>query len=118
MSYDIGLVEQLLPYVWDAEWFYGLGHQTAPDDDMPRGSSDGSKSGSWMAHRIDVTQAWRRCKTLTDDERLRLFAFYAYGWTEAEIARAVGVSQPAVSRSLKRAAGKLATYLNEGDISD
>ena len=56
-------------------------------------------------------QLYEALNKLSDTQRARLLLYYVYGFTHEKIASLQGVSQPTVSRSIKRAIKQLQKQL-------
>lgn len=52
-------------------------------------------------------------RKLSDDQRVSVLAVHGYGWTYAEVAEILGVSQAAVTNHVHRGLAKLRTFLEE-----
>ncbi|MFI5942230.1 hypothetical protein ACIBCB_18500 [Streptomyces uncialis] len=116
-AYDRRLVEHLMPAVWSTEAAYGIRSPTAPDADMPAGSTDPRTAGTLFAHLADIRRAWRECQ-LTRGERRALFLRYALDWPDELIAARDRVTGRAVRYRLERGVGKMACWLNGSDYVD
>lgn len=113
-TYTREQVEDLLPLMWDPEWFLGPGQrETAPDGDMPRGYMDPSHGGNWMAEVCDIRTAWRRAP-LTMPERRRLILYYGQGLDQHQIAAWQGVARQTIGESLTNGIDKLLETINGG----
>lgn len=110
-DYNEDAVRELLPHLWSADRFYGLSNPLAAEGDMPRGTTDPSHGGSWMAHLVDLNTAWQKAP-LTSAEMGRTFLYYGAHWEQPEIATHYGVSQQAVALSIGNAVTKLTAYMN------
>ena len=68
MTYTPGQVVHLLPFLWEEYLPSGVDNPHKADPDMPRGSTDVSHKGTWMAMLADLRIAWEE-PVLTGDER-------------------------------------------------
>lgn len=117
-DYSRESVESLLPAVWDESFVYGLPQKdTAPDPDMPRGSSNKAESNNLAAYISDIKFAWARTP-LTVKERRALILAYGFGWTQQEIAFNQECSRPAITLRINTAIGKIVARLNGGFYYD
>jgi len=135
VTYTPGQVAHLLPYLWDEYLPSGLDNPVKADPDMPRGSTDVSHKGTWMAMLADLRLAWEE-PVLTDDERRRVLHFALLGGDldndgiegfykgspvgppAQHIAKHEGKDPRTVRGSINRAAEKLADVLNGIDRSE
>lgn len=107
-------VESLLPSVWDEGYCYGLPRKdTAPDPDMPKGSTNKSHGNDLSAYLADINVGWHRTP-LTRKERVALFLAFGMGWTQDQIAYNQGVAQQTISNRIFTAVGKIVARLNGG----
>jgi hypothetical protein len=117
-DYSRESVESLLPAVWDDSFVYGLPQKdTAPDPDMPKGSSNKAHANNLAAYIADIKFGWEKTP-LTDKERRALVLAFGFGWTQREIAFNQGVSQQAISNRIEAAVGKVVARLNGGYYYD
>ncbi|WP_329022468.1 MULTISPECIES: hypothetical protein [Streptomyces] len=116
-GYDRRLVETLLPAVWSTETAYGLRSPTAPDADMPKGTTDPRSADALFAHLADIRRAWKSCP-LSRGERRALFLRYALDWPDELIAARDRITGRAVRYRLERGIGKMACWLSGRDYVD
>lgn len=117
-DYSRESVESLLPAVWDESFVYGLPQKdTAPDPDMPRGSSNKAEANNLAAYISDIKTAWE-LTPLTVKERRALVLAFGFGWTQKEIAFNQECPQQNVSRRIDAAIGKIVARLNGGFYYD
>lgn len=113
-DYSRESVEVLLPAVWDEDYSFGLPKKdTAPDPDMPRGSTNPKTANNLPAYIADIKTGWAKA-ALTHKERRALLMRFGLAWTQDEIAAHEGVSQQTVSERLFVAVGKIVSRLNAG----
>jgi len=75
-----------------------------------RSVADPAEGGVWLATYLDVKAAWSRAD-LTQGQRDLLFWYYHDEYTQAELARALEVTQQTVAKRLKQARSKLIDQL-------
>lgn len=100
--YNAGIVETVLPDVWDVE-SWGTSRGEAADQEK-RSTSSPSEGGGRMAALADVSKAMR---VLTADEEATLRLKYHDGYNLTEIANQQNVSTEAVRKRVNRALSKL-----------
>ncbi|GAA0967289.1 hypothetical protein [Actinocorallia libanotica] len=110
-GYDRRLVEHLLPAVWDVEAAYGIRNPTAPDADMPKGSTNPKEGSILQAHLADIRRAWEKAP-LPYVLRQALFMRFALDYIHEEIAIVQNVTRQAVGYRLDRGVGELTAWLN------
>ncbi|MFI1799885.1 hypothetical protein ACH427_21370 [Streptomyces sp. NPDC020379] len=115
--YDRALVEHLLPAVWDAEAAYGLRSPTAPDADMPKGTTDPRAASTLFAHLADIRCGWATAP-LSLGERQALVLRYGADLPDDEAGALQGVTGRAVRYRLERGVGKIAAHLNGTEYVD
>lgn len=113
-DYSRESVESLLPAVWDETYCYGLPRKdTAPDPDMPKGSTNKSHGNDLSAYLADIKVGWDRAP-LTQKERVALFLAFGVGWTQEQIAFNQGVVQSTIHDRIFSGVGKIVNRLNGG----
>lgn len=113
-DYNREAVEILLPAVWDESMCYGLPKlDTAPDPDMPKGSSNKATANNLPAMIADIKTGWEKTP-LSLGERRAILLTYGMGWTQDEIAAHEKVSRRAIGYRLETAVGKIVARLNGG----
>ena len=116
MSYSEGLVESLLPSVWDRTYAWGVYDPSAPDPDMPRAKYKSPKEATtFWTHLIDARRAWESAPVLMP-ERRALFLHYALGWSAEEIGYNQGVSARTINKRLAKGLDTMTRWLNERGV--
>ena len=87
-TYDRVLAAKLIEAMYN-EWV--IYDEYRPDSDMPRARPNPAKSGTWMAHKIDIERSWDHAP-LDGRSRLILAAVHGFGWTHKEIGAELGLS--------------------------
>lgn len=112
--YHRTLVEALLPAVV-------LGDRERPVLGSPERAAKGdpAEGGEYVAMRADVEMAWERAD-LTEAQRRLLVDYYVAGFSQEEMAQALGVARQTVGRRIHRAVRVLVDFLGgqrpvEGD---
>jgi DNA-directed RNA polymerase specialized sigma24 family protein len=118
VTYTRELVEFLLPAVWDPFAHLGMIQPTAPEHDMPRGSTNKAHGNTLYAHLVDIRDAWRRTTELTPKERRALLLRFGLDLTEQEVGRHEGVTKQTISTRLFTGVGKLVAQLNGTEFSE
>lgn len=95
------------------------GDPTPPEREGERvaNTSDPAEGGGWLATYMDVKIAWEKAD-LTGRQRDLLVSYYRDGYTQAQVADALGVSQQTVAKRLKYARGKLIEKLGGREPRD
>jgi RNA polymerase sigma factor (sigma-70 family) len=102
------------------EWAYfafHCGHLTKVSDEGEAGEGDESAEVCKEVATEGLEQEWRRClifwalERLSERERQVLERLYWDGYTEAEVAKELGISQQAVSKIKRKAIQKLRKLL-------
>ncbi|MEU1309132.1 hypothetical protein ABZ419_09580 [Streptomyces cinnamoneus] len=117
IGYDRGLVERLLPAVWDVEAAYGIRNPQAPDADMPKGTVDPKTASLLFAHLADIRRGWAAAP-LSVGERQALVLRYGADLTDDEAGVLQGVTDRAVRYRRERGVGKIAAHLNGAEYID
>lgn len=113
-DYTPDAVALLLPAVWDESYTYGLpSRDDAPDQDMPRATSNKARANNLAAYIADIKAGWKHTP-LTVKERTALLLILGMGWTQEQVAHNQMVSQPMISKRVDRALQKIAARLNGG----
>jgi hypothetical protein len=88
------------------------GDPTPPvrDGERVANTSDPAEGGNWLATFMDVKRGWERAD-LTGPQRDLLVSYYRDGMTQLEIANALKLGQPAVTKRLKQARLKIINQL-------
>lgn len=73
-------------------------------------TSDPAEGGNWLATFMDVQRAWEAAD-LTGQQRDLLVSYYRDGLTQKDVADILKISQPTVTKRLKRARAKLIDQL-------
>jgi predicted DNA-binding protein (UPF0251 family) len=113
-AYDRPLVEALMPAVWDEAYCFGIRMENAPDQDMPRGSTNKATGNTLAAHIADIKTGWEKAP-LTLKERRALILAYGLDWTVKEIAYNQDCSRQMIERRIENAVGKVVQTLNGKD---
>lgn len=110
-AYTDELVEKLIPAIWDDNYCYGMKVENAPDQDMPRGSSNKATGNTLAAHIADIKWAWEAAP-LTTLERRALVLAHGLDWSNKDIAFNQQCNQPTVSKRVRVGVNKLRSTLN------
>ncbi|AUG87232.1 sigma factor [Streptomyces phage Omar] len=111
VTYQRTDVEQVLPYLYDAEAAYGIKSEIYVEDGMPKGYSDPSKGNSIFASLADVRRAWDH-GPLSAVEKQAVFMRYVLDDILGDIAGHQGVSERGALYRVERGVGKLTAHLN------
>lgn len=114
-TYDIELVEHMLPVLWDEEArATGIRSPLAPNPEMPKAKGNPAHMGTHHAMAADLDRAWRRAPLSTRQRRAVLMG-YGFGMEQKEIAWREGVTQQAVSLRIRGALYAICNWLNGTD---
>jgi RNA polymerase sigma factor (sigma-70 family) len=111
---------QRIGYEPDDEAFYGkavldallgavlTGNPIQPQGEQQEGKSnrDPAEGGTFLAMYLDVERAWKTAN-LSPREREIVEMVYADGYTQHEAAKEIGIAQPNISKTIKRAFDKM-----------
>lgn len=111
MTYRRADIERLIPGIWDEWRVLEKRLDTAPDPEMPKGTSDPRRSTDAWAALADIQRAWKLAG-LTLRQRQAVLLVHALDYTHEEAARSLGVSRPAVSQHAEAGVGRLMFFLN------
>lgn len=110
--YERDELERVLGVLWDPSIFDGIPNPTAPEEGMPRGSSDPTKRNTHWAIFADVRNAWTKT-SLTLRERSALLLRYGCDSKFADVGAAMGTSKQTAEETADRGLRKMLAFLNQ-----
>lgn len=109
-GYTPAIIEAALPMLWDDSRAGQMEVATAPDQGMPKGSSNKAHAGTPWAIYADVRTAWRAA--VRPEEAVALYLVYGLGLEQREAAELEGVDHTTIMRRVDRGLMRMADALN------
>lgn len=102
-------VERLLLMKFTGAW--DLANEYAPDSDMPKATPALNRTGTNLAHKVDIDRAYRSCE-FTQSDQMVLYLRYGCEKTIDQVAEELQFTKGSVKEVLEWAVAELVSELN------